>query len=69
MAFSQTQLDSLEAAIAQGALTVKMNDRLITYHSFDQMMQLRDQMQAELGVTPASTTRSRFVTVATGKGL
>jgi len=69
MAFSTDQLNKLEAAIAQGALTVRLNNRLITYHSLGEMIRLRDTMRAELGIAAPAATRSRFVTLATGKGL
>jgi hypothetical protein len=69
MAFTKNQLDSLETAIAQGALSVQFNDRRITYHSLAEMYRLRDTMRAELGIATPTTTRSRFVNVLTGKGL
>ena len=49
MAFTQTQLDTLEAAIATGARTVAYADRTVTYNSLAEMLALRAQMIAELG--------------------
>lgn len=69
MAFTQIQLDSLEVAISQGALSVQYNDRKITYHSLAEMIRLRDTMRAELGVAAPATSRSRIINIATGKGL
>lgn len=69
MAFTNNQLDLLETAIAQGALSVQFNDRRITYHSLAEMIRLRDTMRAELGIATPSTTRSRIINVLTGKGL
>ena len=69
MAFTQNQLTILEAAIAQGALSVQYADRRITYHSLTEMIRLRDTMRSELGVSTPITNRSRMVYVATGKGL
>ena len=46
--FTQTQLEALEAAIAQGALTVRYADRSVTYHSLAEMLRLRDRMQREI---------------------
>jgi predicted transcriptional regulator len=51
MAFTQTQLDALEEAIAQGVLKVKYQDREVTYNSFKQMTALREMMRRELGLT------------------
>ncbi|MGZ4953565.1 MAG: phage head-tail joining protein [Methylobacter sp.] len=69
MAFTQTQLNALEAAIAQGALSVQFGERRITYHSLDEMIRLRDTMRSELGVAKPAGSRSRIINIATGKGL
>lgn len=65
MAYSQTQLDALEQAIAQGVLTVKRGDRLITYRSLEEMERTRDQMKAELGQNTGKVTR-RFASMSKG---
>jgi len=49
MAFTQTQLTSLEKAIAEGALEVQYADRKVVYRSLLEMMQLRDLMRKQLG--------------------
>jgi hypothetical protein len=69
MAFSQDQLNALESAIAQGALSVRFADRTVTYHSLGEMLKLRDTMRAELGVSTPTTARSRIINIPTGKGL
>ncbi|MFA5922326.1 MAG: hypothetical protein WC856_13705 [Methylococcaceae bacterium] len=69
MAYTQTQLDALEAAIAQGALSVQFGERKITYNSYTEMTRLRDTIRAELGVSTPITSRARFITIPTGKGL
>lgn len=48
MAFTQDQLDALEKAIAEGTLTVKYRDRLVTYRTLDEMLKIRDLMKSEL---------------------
>lgn len=48
MAFTQVQLDALDDAIASGALTVKYQDKTVTYRSLADMLRLRDLMAAEL---------------------
>jgi hypothetical protein len=50
MAFTQEQLDSLEQAIADGTLTVKYQDKLITYRSLEEMIRIRDLMRQSLGI-------------------
>lgn len=50
MAWTQTQLDALEEAIAQGALIVRYADKQVQYRSLDEMLQLRDMIRQELGL-------------------
>jgi len=49
-AFTQTQLDTLNAAIAQGVLEVKYADKTVVYRSLREMMAIRDVMKQELGL-------------------
>jgi hypothetical protein len=51
MAWTQAQLDALDEAIANGVLTVKYQDRTVTYRSLDEMLKLRETMRQELGLT------------------
>ena len=60
MAFTQEQLSELDAAIAEGVLTVRSNGREVTYRSLTEMMRLRDQMALELGVGGAGRKRRYF---------
>ena len=54
MAFTQTELNTLERAIATGALRVRFADgREVLYRSLAEMRHLRDQMKAEVGSTAA----------------
>lgn len=62
MAFTQTQLSALEAAIATGARTVAYADRTVTYNSLQEMLALRAQMIAELG--PGEDGRSTYASYA-----
>lgn len=57
MAFTQTQLDALDTAIAQGTRTVSFDGKTVTYHSIDEMLRLRSMMAGEIA---ASTTPDRF---------
>ena len=51
MAYTQTQLNDLEAAIAEGALSVAMNGRQITYRSLDDMERIASKIRRELATT------------------
>jgi len=66
MAFSQTQLDSLDQAIADGALEVKYRDRTVIYRSLKEMLQIRDLMRKDLGIIQKGATR---VKASFSKGL
>jgi hypothetical protein len=48
MAWTNEDLEKLEAAMAEGALRVKYKDKEIEYRSLREMERLREQMKAEL---------------------
>lgn len=54
MAWTQTDLDRLDRAIAQGALRVSYADRTVQYHSLEDMLRLRDRMAREIAGSAAS---------------
>jgi len=53
MAFTQQQLDALDAAIASGSKKVKYADKEVEYQSIADMLRVRDLMAQELGLIPA----------------
>ena len=57
MAYTQQQLDLLDAAIAQGALTVEYADKKVTYRSLAEMMSIRNLMLSNLGITKPNSGR------------
>ena len=63
--FTTAQLEALEAAIAQGALKVKYQDREVTYQSLSDMLRLRDVMRGELGTETTNRVR-RFAQFSKG---
>ena len=69
MAYTTDQLTALETAIAQGALSVRWNDRSVTYYSYAEMIRLRDSMRSELGIITPAGNKNRFINIPTGKGL
>ena len=58
--FTQSQLDALEASIAQGALTVEYNGKKVTYRSQKEMLELREVIRRELKQIEETGTRLHF---------
>lgn len=52
MAWSQTDLDKLEAAIAAGVRRVKYSDKEVEYQSVDDMLKARDLIRRALTTSP-----------------
>jgi len=50
MAYTLEQVAALEAAIAEGALTVKYADKQVTYRSLDEMLRILGIMRGDLGL-------------------
>lgn len=59
MAFTQQQINALEAAIASGTLSVRYGDRQVTYQSLSEMRRLLRQMRAEAGAAAGQRPRRR----------
>jgi hypothetical protein len=59
MAYTIEQYNTLCAAIAQGAQSVKYADKEVTYMSPDQMKRIKREMEVELGLQKASS-RTRY---------
>ena len=72
MAFTQTDLDNINAAIAFGELSVEVNGRKVVYRSIDDLIKARAIVTADLGSAAASATAPRRgsfrVTFATHRG-
>lgn len=68
MAWTQSDIDALKAAISGGAVLQSMTfgDQTFTFRSMDEMLQLLAQMQGDVSVTSGSG-RSRLA--ATSKGV
>lgn len=53
MAFTQTQLDAIDAAIARGITEYQTEGQSIRYDSLDKMLMARDRMKREIdGTSP-----------------
>ena len=55
MAYTQTDLDNLDRAIADGNLTVRFGDRTVTRRSVEELMILRQHVERQLNVAGAVT--------------
>ena len=72
MAFTQTDLDNINSAIATGELTVRSSHgSMVTYRSMDELLKARGTIQAELHAAAsagdARRTSYRF-TFTTARG-
>lgn len=70
MAWTQTDIDKLKVAIAQGATKVKFADREVTYRSLDEMRETLRLLQAEVDANDGVPRRRlRRVLFSTTRGL
>ncbi len=53
MAWTQTDLDALNKAIANGVMSVRYADRSVQYRSLDEMLKVRALMTDELALPSA----------------
>ena len=67
MAWTQTDLDALEAAIKEGVEEVKYSDKTVRYRSLADMMKIRDLIRSELGLITGEGQRIKLESI--GKGL
>lgn len=60
MAWTTTDLSTIEAAIAAGTLRVQFGERSIQYHSISDLMKVRDAIQTSISVTAGTTSRTSY---------
>ena len=58
MAYSLTQLETLEKAISSGATRVSYDGKSVEYRSLSEMILLRDTMRRELGLDAGGGRRT-----------
>lgn len=72
MAFTQTDLDNINAAIATGEMSVEVNGRKVVYRSMDDLRKARTIIESDLAIaSPVSggVRRGAYrVTFATHRG-
>lgn len=69
MAFSQTDLDNIDAAIASGELTVELDGRKVTYRSITDLTAARKLIVGQInGATAGGTARAYRYNFATQRG-
>ena len=66
MAWSQSDLDAIEAAIKSGTTMVKYDTKTVTYRSLDELIRIRELIKKELGQTTGASSR---VYMETSKGI
>jgi len=68
MAFTQTDLDAINAVIASGQLTVRFADRQVTYQNTEALLRARQLILDEMN-SVGGTSRRRIVRLSqTGNG-
>ena len=60
MAWTQADLDNLDAAIASGARDVSVQGKRVTYNTTDSMLQVRDIIRDSLRAGGKAKTPLRF---------
>lgn len=64
MAWTQSDLDSLELAMKKGVLSVRFGDRMVQYNSLAEMLKLRGAMKEEIadsaGTSGSSVSFAKF---------
>jgi len=68
MAYSQTQLEALEAALASGTLRVTFEGRSLEYRSVDELKKAIAEVKASLAAADPVRPRSRVIRAYTSKG-
>jgi hypothetical protein len=69
MAWTQTDLDAVKAAIASGERRVRFADgRETEYRSVDELKKAKAAIEAELGIDSGATPRTRQIRLYSTKG-
>lgn len=66
MAWTQTDIDTLKAAIARGVREVRINGEMVQYQSMKEMKQALEMMTAEVSGTSRSAVQIVYPTTSRG---
>lgn len=58
MAWTQTDVDALKAAMARGEKSVTYGDKTVVYHSLQEQMALLKVMEADVALSTGTGSRS-----------
>lgn len=58
MAFTQTDLDAVNAAVASGELKIEVAGRMVQYRSMDELITARDLITADLASAATASASS-----------
>lgn len=67
MAVTQSDIDNLNRALANGEKIVRLGDKLVEYRSVEQIIKARDDLQRQLGNSQIRRSRIVYHT-QTGRG-
>lgn len=66
MAYTMEQYTALQAAIAEGALTVRYADKSVQYQKLDDMVRILKMMATELGLNAGNDGGRRYASFSKG---
>jgi len=66
MAYTMEQYTALQAAIAEGALTVRYADKSVQYRSLDEMVRILKLMATDLGLNANNDGGRRYASFSKG---
>lgn len=66
MAYTMEQYSALQAAIAEGALTVRYADKSVQYRSLDEMVRILKLMATDLGLNANNDGGRRHASFSKG---
>lgn len=69
MAFTLSQLQAVEAALASGTTRVEIDGRVVQYQKLSDLVSLYEFMKSELGVETPDTAKGRKWVPTTSTGL
>ncbi len=70
MSFTQSDLNSINTAIASGELTVSVQGRTVTYRSMDDLLKARTLIETDLATQrPGGSIRTGHFRFTTARGM